>query len=194
MDLLLVCWGIILPISPTSLSTILYVLCLSSNLLSITHITKALKCSITFFETHYVFENLLMGVKIGLGRERDGLYYLDMNWQDLDGQAKQVVGLPTFKEQIWLWHKRLGHSSFSYLHKLFLSLFSKVQVSNFHCDSCVLTKHHQTSFPSNFNKSLLPQLFIMMFIPPLSPFIKWFLLNLTLKYKFYDQMIERSTQ
>ena len=55
-----------------------------------------------------------------------------------------------------MWHRRLGHPSFRYLLKLFPSLFLKNNVSSFHCDSCLLAKHHRTSFHPNFNKSSVP--------------------------------------
>jgi hypothetical protein len=144
--------------SSMSLSTVLHVPHLSGKLLSISQITKELKCFVTFFDTHCVFQDLLTRATIGLGRERDGLYYLDLNWHAKDdtGQVHQVVGSSTSQAQIWLWHRRLGHPSFHYLLKLFPSLFSKVNVSSFHCDSCLLAKHHHTSFHSSFNKSSVP--------------------------------------
>lgn len=61
-----------------------------------------MKCSITFLEAHCVFQDLFMGAKIGLGIERGGFYYLEINWQDLDRQANQVLGKPTLEERIWL--------------------------------------------------------------------------------------------
>uniref|UniRef100_A0A2N9GKU7 Uncharacterized protein n=1 Tax=Fagus sylvatica TaxID=28930 RepID=A0A2N9GKU7_FAGSY len=44
----------------------------------------------------YLFYDLLTRATIGLGRERDGLYYLDLNWHAKDdtGQVHQVVGNP----------------------------------------------------------------------------------------------------
>jgi hypothetical protein len=144
--------------SSMSLSTVLHVPHLSGKLLSISQITKELKCSVTFFDTHCVFQDLLTGTMIGLGRERDGLYYLDLNWHAKEdtGQVHQVVGSSTSEAQIWLWHRRLGHPSFRYLLKLFPSLFLKNNVSSFHCDSCLLAKHHRTSFHPSFNKSSVP--------------------------------------
>jgi hypothetical protein len=144
--------------SSMSLSTVLHVPHLSGKLLSISQITKELKCSVTFFDTHCVFQDLLTGTMIGLGRERDGLYYLDLNWHAKEdtGQVHQVVGSSTSEAQIWLWHRRLGHPSFRYLLKLFPSLFLKNNVSSFHCDSCLLAKHHRTSFHPRFNKSSVP--------------------------------------
>jgi hypothetical protein len=57
------------------------------------------------------------------------------------------------REKIWLWHRRLGHPSFQYLQYLFPSLFSKVNVSNFHYEPCIYAKNHRVSFPLSFNKS-----------------------------------------
>ncbi|CAL9013514.1 unnamed protein product [Prunus brigantina] len=51
---------------------------------------------------------------------------------------------------------RLGHASFSYLHKLFPSLFVKTDVSQFKCDVCEMAKSHRTSFPPSSNKSIIP--------------------------------------
>ena len=70
-------------------------------------------------------------------------------------QTNQVMGRPTSKEHIWLSYRRYRHLLFSYLHKLFPYLFSKGHVYNFHCNSCMLVKHHQTSFTSSLNKILL---------------------------------------
>ena len=52
------------------------------------------------------------------------------------------------KFEIWLWHRRLGHSSFGYLKKLFPSLFAK-------SDICELAKSHRASFLLILNKSPL---------------------------------------
>ena len=49
-----------------------------------------------------------------------------------------------------------GHASFGYLKKLFPSLFTKCDISSFHCDICELAKIHYTSFPLVLNKSPLP--------------------------------------
>ena len=99
-----------------------------------------------------------MGVTIGLDRERGGLYYLDLQWRATDGigKAHQSASGYTSKEQIWLWHQRLGHSLFTYLHKLFPSSFFKLDISSFHCEICELAKHHRVSFSLSSNKSGVP--------------------------------------
>ena len=56
---------------------------------------------------------------------------------------------------VWMWHRRLGHTSFGYLHKLFPSLFVKNDVSQFKCDVCEMAKSHRTSFPPSLNKSYM---------------------------------------
>ena len=58
--------------------------------------------------------------------------------------------------QIWLWHQRLGHPSFTLLQKLFPSLFQHNNVSIFQCETCELAKHHRVSFPLSSNKSSAP--------------------------------------
>ena len=57
--------------------------------------------------------------------------------------------------QIWLWHQRLGHPSFTLLQKKF-PLFQHNNVSKFQCETCELAKHHRVSFPLSSNKSSAP--------------------------------------
>uniref|UniRef100_A0A2N9EKA6 Integrase catalytic domain-containing protein n=1 Tax=Fagus sylvatica TaxID=28930 RepID=A0A2N9EKA6_FAGSY len=106
-----------------------------------------------------VLHDILTKKLIGLNRERGGLYYLDLKEAPvLEAGHVYQVGTEESKarEKIWLWHRRLGHSSFQYLQHLFPSLFSKVNVSNFHCEPCIYAKNHRVSFPLSFNKSDVP--------------------------------------
>ena len=59
--------------STLSLSSILLAPNISNNLLSISKITKNLNCSVTFHSTHYVFQDNLTKMTIGLGKERGSL-------------------------------------------------------------------------------------------------------------------------
>ena len=49
-----------------------------SNLLSISNITKALNCYVSFHPSLCIFQDLKMRRMIGMGHEVSGLYYLDL--------------------------------------------------------------------------------------------------------------------
>lgn len=60
-----------------SLSFVLHVPCFSFNLRSVSSLTKHLNCSVTYYRSQYVFEDLKMGQMIGGDHENNGLYLLD---------------------------------------------------------------------------------------------------------------------
>ena len=82
------------------------------------------------------------------------------------------------EDDIWLWHRHLGHASFSYLKKLFPKLFKNVKLSVFFFETCELTKSHRTSFSPSLN-NLVPFILIHYDVwgpspnPSLSGF-RWF--------------------
>ena len=83
------------------------------------------------------------------------------------------------KEQIWLWHYRLGHPSFSYMKHLFPQLFSTLRHSDFRCETCIFAKSHRVPFPISFNKSDIPFILIHSDVWGPSPIttvsgIRWF--------------------
>ena len=82
---------------------------------------------------------------IGLGKLRDGLYYLDTDWSG--GVSQCLVSHSTSIDQIYLWHRRLGHPPFTLLGKLFPKLFQGLNVNSLNCESCILAKSHRTTFP-----------------------------------------------
>lgn len=58
------------------------------------------------------------------------------------------------KDTIWLYHLRLGHPSFRVLRFMLPHLFQGLDISEFHCDICELTKRTRVSFPiSNKRRS-----------------------------------------
>ncbi|XP_062012908.1 uncharacterized protein LOC133729407 isoform X1 [Rosa rugosa] len=98
---------------------------------------------------------------LGYGVRRGKLYYLDLTetgkkQKHLLGQANQINRVENVKEAVWLWHRRLGHLSFSYLKKLQPHLFSVVSDLDFHCDICELAKSHRISYSPSLNKSHVP--------------------------------------
>ena len=60
------------------LSSILHVLSFAINLLSISHITCDLNCSVTFFPSSCVFQDFQMRTTIDNGREINNLHFLDL--------------------------------------------------------------------------------------------------------------------
>ncbi|XP_059632903.1 eIF-2-alpha kinase GCN2 isoform X3 [Cornus florida] len=88
-----------------------------------------------------------LGKTIGSAKMIDGLYY----FEDDISSNKKAQGLSSFRsipvrEQIMLWHFRLGHPSFPYLKKLFPSLFKGLDCSSFYCENCFLSKSHRTTY------------------------------------------------
>lgn len=59
---------------------------LSHILISIHKLTKDLKCAVTFFHSHCVFQDLATGRTIGVAKEQGGLYYLNNNVAYVSGQ------------------------------------------------------------------------------------------------------------
>ncbi|BFG37702.1 hypothetical protein CerSpe_239760 [Prunus speciosa] len=143
-----------------TLDSVLIVPSLHHNLLSVAQITTALNCTVTFWPTHCVFQDILSSNTIGCGTRRGKLYYLDLasDSEASLSQAFKIGGTSVEKKtsEVWLWHRRLGHASFGYLQKLFPSLFSDLESSSFKCDICELAKSHRVPFPLSSNKSLIP--------------------------------------
>lgn len=139
-----------------TLSSALHVPKLSLNLLSVSSLTKSLNCSVTFFPSHCVFQDLRTGRLIGSGRETGGLYQLQSKTvAALQSSIAEDVISRQIKE-IQLWHFRLGHLSFPAMKYLFPLLFQQVDIQSIKCQICHLAKHCRTQFPSSMNKSSAP--------------------------------------
>ncbi|XP_071687473.1 uncharacterized protein [Rutidosis leptorrhynchoides] len=138
-------------ISPNlNLKNCLYVPDLSHKLLSISHVTKELNCTVLLHPTFCILQDIRTGEIIGRGTERDGLYYVDEVTKD--GRIMLAHGTPD--RQAWLWHRRLGHPSAGYLHILFPNLFSSN--NSIECETCILAKSHQNSFKTSNTKTERP--------------------------------------
>ena len=55
------------------------------------------------------------------------------------------------EQHIWLWHRQLGHPSFSYMKHLSPTLFTILSPTDFHCETCILAKNHRANFPIGSN-------------------------------------------
>ena len=142
-------------LSPSlSLSNTLLVPSLSNKLMSVGQATEELNCCALIYPSFCFLQDILTKEIIGRGTKRGGLYYID---DFSTGRANNIQHSSGVKQrQIWLWHLRLGHPSFSYLKKLLPDLFSDLQDSDFKCDTCMLAKSHRVSYPLRSNKSDMP--------------------------------------
>ncbi|KAG8658992.1 hypothetical protein MANES_02G001425v8 [Manihot esculenta] len=120
------------------------VLCLPNfafNLFSVSKLTHALNCCVSFFPDHCIFQNFSTKHIIGRGRESEGLYILD---QQLPRSLACSTLLTPFDV-----HCRLGHPSLSALKKLYPQLYSLPVLD---CESCQFAKLHRLPSVSRVNK------------------------------------------
>ncbi|KAI5352266.1 hypothetical protein L3X38_005157 [Prunus dulcis] len=114
---------------------------------------------------------------LGRGTKRGGLYYVD---DFSPGMANNVTHpFDSKQKQIWLWHRRLGHPSFSYMKHLIPDLFSGFKDSDFTCDICILAKSHHVPYPLSTNKCTTPFMLIHSDVWGPSPItapsgVRWF--------------------
>ncbi|CAO2841169.1 unnamed protein product [Amaranthus hypochondriacus] len=116
---------------------------LSHKLLSVSQLTKKMHCNVLMDSNSCLIQDPQTGRTIGRGIEENGLYVVDEVSQK--GCTALVRG--SVEQQLWTWHRRLGHPSLGYLEHLFPYLRGSKLV--FNCESCILAKSHkQTYYPS----------------------------------------------
>ncbi|CAH9115486.1 unnamed protein product [Cuscuta epithymum] len=93
----------------------LYVPSLAHKLLSVSHVTKELNCTLLMQPSFCMLHHIRTGTIVGHGTEQNGLYFVDEITQQ--GNALLTHGSPD--RLAWLWYRRLGHPSFVYLKTLF---------------------------------------------------------------------------
>lgn len=112
-----------------SLSNVLSLPHFSFNLLSVSKLTRALNCCVSFYPTHCTFQDLTTKAIIGRGLVADGLYILGSH------QPTSIPRSLTCRQQssLYLLHYRLGHPSVSLLRLLYPEASN---LSSFDCESC----------------------------------------------------------
>ncbi|XP_019239769.1 PREDICTED: uncharacterized protein LOC109219749 [Nicotiana attenuata] len=88
-----------------TLKDVLCVPAFKFNLLSVSNMTKDLKCCVTFFPQCFVFRDLLSGKVKGIGKEEEGLYVLSTS---VGGKVNRAFAA-TSGAGADLCHKRTGH-------------------------------------------------------------------------------------
>ena len=85
--------------------------------------------------------------------KRRGLYYIDdvCASRSLSAQGSRIK-----EDQIWLWHRRLGHVSFGYLTHLFPDLYSKCKPLDFQWETSILAKSHRVPYLPSFSRKFVP--------------------------------------
>ena len=62
------------------------------------------------------------------------------------------------EQQLWKWHRRLGHPSLGYLEHLFPALRGSKLV--FSCESCIFVKSHKRLYYPSLSHSIKPFMLI----------------------------------
>lgn len=107
------------------------------NLLSVSKLTKDLNCVLTFWPTFCVIQDLPSRRPIGVGRVRDGLYYLE---PIREGKALMASNM----RHADMWHRRLGHLPMNRLS--FIGDLSINVKENKFCDACCRARQHRLPF------------------------------------------------
>nr|KYP65699.1 Retrovirus-related Pol polyprotein from transposon TNT 1-94 [Cajanus cajan] len=148
-----------LPLSPIIyLKNVLGVPSWKVDLMSVSRVTRDLNCSVTFFPQSCVLQDLMTGTTIGLGEQRDGLYYLVTQSYPVNSYYQICLYFQpyTSNPSSILWHRCLGHLSYSrldFLAKKFLH-FCLEKTNN--CNICALARQTRLPFPPSSISSVKP--------------------------------------
>ena len=135
------------------------------NLMSVSRITSDLSCSVTFFPYWCILQDLMTRKMIGLGKQRDGLYYLVATAanKSLQATTKSPQCIPSATahtirplSSTTSWHRRLGHLSSSRLGFMAKTLLNFPLTSNHICHVCALAKQTRLPFSISSISSIKP--------------------------------------
>ena len=125
--------------SHLSLTNCLHIPSLSHNLISLSYLVKK-GCQL-FYIGNDKFEVRKENKKVFGGIIKNGIFVLDVK---IGKSSHSALAASSDSNTSILLHRRLGHLSYGYLHKLVPSCPSSIPES---CPTCMLSKHHRLPFP-----------------------------------------------
>jgi len=140
--------GTVLLSDTLTLTNVLYVPSLNCNLVSVSQLVNESNRVIAFSDKFCVTQDHTTRTLIGMGEQREGLYYL--------GKMVTAATIQTSSTSISheVWHKRLGHPSNKVIDMMFNSDFDRINKSyNQVCDIFLRAKHSRESFPISKTKT-----------------------------------------
>jgi GAG-pre-integrase domain len=118
--------------------------------MSVSQLVDDLNCIVSLSPSNVVVHELKTGKVIGIGKRNEDLYRLEQEPSVLDVKT-YFAGNPEM--EMILWHRRLGHMSFSALERIFPDLFKKCSRNELVCDACEFAKHTRTMYHSLGSRS-----------------------------------------
>ena len=135
------------------LHDILYLPHFNLNIISVSKITSALICELTFSSSSCTLQSNNLGT-IDLARMREGLYVFEPNFSKNSSTTHSINSIQSPPITPFnIWHFRLGHLSgqrLNHLHKQFPFISMHHDEA---CDICHLSKQKKLSFSQSFNKA-----------------------------------------
>ncbi|XP_019260764.1 PREDICTED: uncharacterized protein LOC109238744 [Nicotiana attenuata] len=142
-----------------TITNVFYIPQFKYNQLSVSKLTKKLKCSVAFFPDFCIFQELFSGRVKAIGKEDSGLYILsrqkisENNAFTLNSNETEI-NKEVSPTDIELWHRRLGHVSASILKKLFPTNTTDISTRIDLCTTCPCAKQTRQSFPISSIKTV----------------------------------------
>ena len=151
-----------------SLRNVLYIPEFRLNLLSISSLTADLGSRVVFDPDSCLIQDPIRGLTIGRGRRIANLYLLDVE-DPADSSQLSSCSLNSVIDSA-VWHKRLGHTSFSRINMLtdVLGLSKQRNKGVLHCDIRQRAKQKKLPYPTRNNICAAP--FDLLHIDVWGPF------------------------
>jgi len=131
------------------LKNVLHVPDFRFNLLSVSKLTKDLKCMVSFYPDLCVMQALSTGEVVGIGKEEEGLYILRHDAIPTIGAVLKNNCIEDHR----LWHLRLGHPSLKVMQHLPMLQNKVDEAVQEECMVCPLAKQCRLKFPSSVTQT-----------------------------------------